>query len=388
MKVYNLSKTKFLVKYHDDYFVTNNFTSEIIDKLNQSKDVTTFSSLMGLNEKKANKILQKFNNTLNKNIFYQRNLYLPSPLKVQWKITNICNLKCKHCYLGELDQKCLITDELFDIANKIIESNVCELTITGGEALTVTEFPQILELFIKNEVNVNIFTNGTLLEGLLNKVQNHEQFSKFIQFNISLDGLENCHDKIRGNGAFQKTIQGIKTANKYNYPVLISCVINKVNIDEIPLMIQFLNDFDIKSIQLTNLILMGNATGELAVSKNELKKLLSEIKCIINNKTKLIYGDYDEDIVEYYDEHDNSLGRENWKCCAGISRCTIDHLGNVYCCPFCKDYCLGNIRNQNLIEIWKSESRFKFLKYLLKTKNSKGRMCVMTQRGNEYEENK
>lgn len=64
---------------------------------------------------------------------------------------------------------------------------------------------------------------------------------------------------------------------------------------------------------------------------------------------------------------------------------TIDYKGNVYCCPFSQDLCLGNIKYQDLSEIWMSNNRFIFLDHLTKTKTVNGRMCIMTTKGDSYE---
>ena len=45
-------------------------------------------------------------------------------------------MHCKHCYLGKLDGFELDYDKVMKIVETIINSNVLEVTLSGGECLT------------------------------------------------------------------------------------------------------------------------------------------------------------------------------------------------------------------------------------------------------------
>ena len=71
----------------------------------------------------------------------------------------------------------------------------------------------------------------------------------------------------------------------------------------------------------------------------------------------------DQDKKEY-------LQKEQWKCSAGIGKCTIDYNGDVYCCPFIRNYCLGNLVNESMDAVWSNKKRFEFLKLIAKENNN------------------
>ena len=74
----------------------------------------------------------------------------------------------------------------------------------------------------------------------------------------------------------------------------------------------------------------------------------------------------------------NTLGSQKWKCAAGIGRATINPNGDVVCCPFIKKYCLGNILDKDLREIWDDKNRYEFLKFLA-NKNDGSRKCFVAR---------
>ena len=59
----------------------------------------------------------------------------------------------------------------------------------------------------------------------------------------------------------------------------------------------------------------------------------------------------------------------------------FDMAVNFYCCPFCTEYCLGNIITENLSNIWNNKNRFLFLDKLAKSKKYNNRMCLVAQKG-------
>ena len=73
------------------------------------------------------------------------------------------------------------------------------------------------------------------------------------------------------------------------------------------------------------------------------------------------------------------LQKEQWKCSAGIGKCTIDYNGNVFCCPFITEYCLGNLLQEDFATVWSSKKRFQFLKLIAK-ENNNSRVCLAVKR--------
>lgn len=385
MRLRKIDNDRFIINVENKYYVVNEYTFNIISAYKVSKNIDDIAKLLKISKFKIKKELKRLQKEIENIDYYENNIDLDFPLKVQWKITNKCNLKCKHCYLGKLDNKELSKDELFSIANKIVESNVMEVTLTGGEALLVKCLPQIVALLIENDIKVNIFTNAILLsdfENKLFKLLNKRSIDK-LDFFISVDGLENCHDQIRGKGNFKKTIENIEIMIKKGYRITTNSVLSKLNYKDLPSLYELLCKIGVYKIQISNLIDSGNASSDMKLNSDDHNEFISELKKVLqklDNGSKLLYADMPDDEcgseVYLLDKDEKKyLQTENWKCSAGIGKCTIDYNGDVYCCPFIKNYCLGNLAKEDMKKIWKNKKRFEFLKLIAK-ENNNSRVCI------------
>lgn len=183
----------------------------------------------------------------------------------------------------------------------------------------------------------------------------------------------------------------IKYAIDKGYTVVTNTVINKINYEDIIDMVVLLKKLGVKDVQLSNLIIQGNASKDL---KLDLKSQIS-----LKDKLSNLYKEHPEFGYIYYSEvpdedgirkvyslnndKDEYVGNDNWKCTAGIARVTIDPNGKVYCCPFIKDSFLGDLNSENIEEVWDNVNRYKFLKRL--SKENAGRVCLAMKEGNKGE---
>ncbi len=392
---YKLRFNRYLIEFQDKYYVVNNYTYKFINTLKNCEDEQNFAKKMNISLKKALIFLEKFQTEIENCDYYNFNLFLPSPIKIQWKITNNCNLKCKHCYLGILDKECLSKDNLLKIANKIVQSQAIEVTLTGGEVLTVPSIFEIIEVLIKNGININIFTNAILLDTFLDKCKIFDR--NMLKFLISLDGDKQEHELIRGENTFNVTLRNIKKSVSLGFDTTVNCVINKLNVQGIPSMLEKLVKINVQKIQFSHLITIGNANEDLQLTSQAIKQLqkniLEKMKQLENPPIFIFLKDSESDdntktIYKQNNTNSNTfinLGQEKWLCCAGISRVTINHKGDALCCPFISDLKLGNILNNSLQEIWKSKNRFLFLKKIQENKNN--RKCLIKGMDNNGSKN-
>ena len=385
MKKRKIDDDRFIININNKYYVVNEYTFDIINSYYTTTDFSKAAKELHMSRFNLNRELKKLKKEIEEIEYYDNNVNLDFPLKVQWKITNKCNLKCKHCYLGRLDNKELSEKELKKITSSLINSNVMEVTVTGGEALLVSSLPKIVALLIQNDIKVNIFTNALLLdtfEKKLVKILGYLPVEK-LDFFISIDGMEKDHDIIRGNGSFKKTIQNIKLIVSKGYRVTTNSVLSVLNYQELPQLYGLLCRIGVYKIQISNLIDSGNGTSSMKLTQKQhdyfMDNLKKEVKKIDKGQ-RLLYADMpDENCNSKVYLLDNGekefLQTEHWKCSAGIGKCTIDYNGDVYCCPFIKSYCLGNVLKQDFNTIWLSKKRYEFLKLIAK-ENNNSRVCI------------
>ena len=137
-----------LILWNGKYYVVNDLTFELLDMFDKNIKLKDIAKRTGYNQKELKILYSEIEQKLLSKDYYEDNLKLDTPIKIQWKITNKCNLKCKHCYLGKLDGFELPFEKADEIADTIINSNVMEVTISGGECLTYKGIEKIIKKFL------------------------------------------------------------------------------------------------------------------------------------------------------------------------------------------------------------------------------------------------
>lgn len=335
------------------YYVVNELTFELLKMYHEKKSIEVIAETLNIEENQVQDLYQEISDQLIEDKEFKEEIQFLQPLKVQWKITNQCNIRCKHCYEGEKCVNQLSEEQISIIFEKLLDSHIQQLTITGGEALLVKNLSSHVRKCLEKNIKVNIFTNGILLDKFVDELGEITN-RKLLTFEISVDGSRNEHNYIRGNGNFEKTISNIRYAVKKGYKIITNTVVNGITRRSIVLMMKELHDMGVSTIQLSNLMLKGWANDnkdELYISKEELNSIYKEIS------DKIDFPFYFADISNVVYQADGTgevkkEGKNTWKCCAGEARITIDFNGDVLLCPLCQNYTIGNIIEMPLKEIW------------------------------------
>jgi len=164
-----------------------------------------------------------------------------APPVVVWNFTNICNLKCKHCYqsAGKKLPEELSLSKRLDIIDQLAREEVLSIAFSGGEPLMDKDLWPAIEKAKKEDMYVSVATNGTLLTKEI-----AEKLAKVgIDYvEISLDSVHpQKHNEFRGiEGAWKRTVKGIKNAVAQKaYQVGLASTITKFNFNELEDLIEF-----------------------------------------------------------------------------------------------------------------------------------------------------
>lgn len=149
-----------------------------------------------------------------------------SPFYGSADIINVCNLHCEHCYwwLNRKENEELTVEQWKKVIDEKFKKNhVFIVTLVGGEP---TMRPDVIELFMKEfPKRVSIVSNGTIPL---------KKYDNIYFYWISIDGTKEIHDKIRGNGAWEKTRTNVldyvgKNGKLAYKDIWITMTINKLN---------------------------------------------------------------------------------------------------------------------------------------------------------------
>ena len=145
---------------------------------------------------------------------------LHDPKTLWFNTGTLCNITCENCYIHSSptnDRLAYITEaEVSDFLNQITEQRwpVSEIGFTGGEPFMNPEMIAMARLSLAAGYRVLILTNAMqpmmrprVQAGLLKL---NEEFGDRLTLRISVDHWSaRLHDKERGPGNFERTIQGM-----------------------------------------------------------------------------------------------------------------------------------------------------------------------------------
>ena len=150
---------------------------------------------------------------------------------LQWHITHRCNLRCRHCYQDEYACE-MSREKLFEALDRYegflrAESLSSQINLTGGEPLVHPDFFDLAEAIRRRGHRFSVLSNGTLIDS---ETARYLALLKpeFVQ--VSLDGTERVHDRIRGEGSFRRTVEGIDRLKSRGVPVQVSFTAQRLNV--------------------------------------------------------------------------------------------------------------------------------------------------------------
>ena len=153
-----------------------------------------------------------------------------SPIVAAIKITQRCNLHCKHCTWANKITKDLPMSEWKSIIDNLYEKGVVAIVIEGGEPTLYNGVDELVEYIKSKNLYAILITNGT---------QDISQINPDV-FWISIDGMDKSDNEIRGPGHFEKATKTI-TENP-NKKLIVLSTISQTNVDDVEAMCKYFSD--------------------------------------------------------------------------------------------------------------------------------------------------
>lgn len=269
-------------------------------------------------------------------------------------LTNQCNLTCKHCYVESSPQGA------FGIPFNTVEELVNDISnfekppvfiLSGGEPLSRKKDCLDILSIASSKLRVRLFTNATLITQNIAK-----QLSCLpIEIRISIDGSnEFSNDLVRGQGTFQKILNGIYNLQDSGFPIQnlsICTTIPNISSEHVQAFLHLADNISINTVRFNALCRRGR--GEtLAVNVN----------------TADVIDKWEEEKLNFVSILE-SVNLSNWNIIDYDSKTPLFNTINIYANGTVFPYIphdhlnprhfelpAGNILNQRLSDILKSQN--------------------------------
>jgi len=398
--------TRYLIDERNNFFllydwqnhiwiIVNRYGKEIIDFIEKGENINTIIagiiSKYGLERKVASEKAITFINYLLDSKFvytheYKCNEFPSLETKKDGFSCSIifqkCNLDCLYCYnrasrkKNEKKHKTMTTLEFTEALDQLIDFGVKQMMFSGGEPTLRDDLYELMRFVKKknNSIFIALITNGTKIGQAYAK-----NFSKICNLIwVSLDSYsKEEHERLRGNGTFEKTINAINLLVREKAKILVNSMIS---------------DFNYKSIEKTRSFI----TKELGV-KNYRMSLFQPFKNIGENKNDLKLNPppfvFESSKSPHYDffyqfNIEDDLEIENIvdmidplpkriHCGVGHGEFSLHDNGDIYPCQSLSDekFKCGNILKENISEIYHKSTIMKKCRNLTVDKIDKCKDC-------------
>jgi radical SAM protein with 4Fe4S-binding SPASM domain len=276
-------------------------------------------------------------------------------------------MRCLHCgsRAGFSRENELPLDEALKVADQLILLGCRHVSFIGGEVFLYKEWYKVARRLTANGLTVNVITNGFLFG---EKQVEEVNLAGLTNIAISIDGMEEKHNHIRGNSlSFARIKQTLNRLNFEKISIGVNTTLLDSNVEDLEPLYHFLLENNVKIWQLQ----LANPMGNFKEHRNQQISIenIKRVTAFIRQKRqedKMVV--YTGDNIGYYSEHEKYIrglpGNINyWSGCqAGLSVIGIDSVGNVKGCESLYDdiFIEGNLRKESLGSIWFKDGNFAY----------------------------
>ena len=277
--------------------------------------------------------------------------HLAGPLAVHLEIVGACNLKCIHCFAGDLPRNdaALSLAEMDSLFATFARLGSFRLGLTGGEPLLRRDLFDIVDAAAAQGLHPCLTTNGLLIT---DRVAREFGRRDLVWLNVSLDGATAAsNDRIRGAGTFDRVLEKLRILGRHAR-FTIAFTIMSSNAGEVEACAALAREVGAHAAVFRPLYPVG-----IAARHPELMPTYTQYADALEH----LAGDLHP--VDPFSPQ--SRGRQQSKitlnngCGAGNLVCSISVRGDVNPCSFLGPaHDAGNVRDTPFEEIWNSSAGF------------------------------
>ena len=298
-----------------------------------------------------------------------------TPRSIDIDITNQCNLRCRYCYhfsgAGDVNQD-LPKEEWFRFFEELNRCAVMTVTLAGGEPFVRKDLKDLIESIVANRMRFNILSNGTLITDDMADFLFSTGRCDGVQ--VSIDGSKpEPHDAFRGNGNFDRAIEGIRCLKKHLVPVQVRVTIHRQNVSDLEAIAELLleeiglPDFSTNAASYMGLCRQNVDQVGLSVEDRTLAmETLLKLNQKYDGRISAQAGPLAEALMwtQMEQARKNGAGSIPMRGSLTACGCVMDKIavradGTIVPCTMLSHMELGRINRDDLKEIWQNHPEMK-----------------------------
>lgn len=273
---------------------------------------------------------------------------------LQWHITQVCDLHCKHCYdrsdraplslargLGVLD------DLLAFCKSRHVRGQV---SFSGGNPLLYPHFLELYQGAVDRGLTVAILGNATSKERLLPLLA----IRKPAFYQVSLEGLQEHNDYIRGKGYFARVMEFLDLLREQEVYSMVMLTLTRSNMDQVLPLAELLRD-RADLFVFNRLAMVGEGSLLESVPVDQYREFLEKYFAAAQENPNMGLKDNFFNVLREGKGEPLLGGCAGFGCGAAFNFVSLLPDGEVHACRKFPSQ-IGNIFNQSLQDIYDSAS--------------------------------
>lgn len=260
------------------------------------------------------------------------------PLVAECFLTDNCNLRCISCACWrEQTRNELTTDEWKNVLSQLAALLIHKVNFTGGEPLLRRDTVELIRYAQTIGIHA-IHLNSNAI--LLTPAKQAEILDAGVRsFNISVDGVGEKHDLIRGRqGAYEKTIAHLRhliaQRKRYGLKIRMNFTVMRENVASLPDIASLAQDFGVQlylnlATSKTFLFRDEQVSEQATVSRQELAIALTQLEKIARQNQQSLprYSD-----LSYIPQHFSDIVQRQLPCAESQLKLMIHSRGEIGGC--------------------------------------------------------
>ena len=297
---------------------------------------------------------------------------LPAPFMIVWDFTNMCNLRCKHCYraAGKPLPNELTLYEKLKLVEELDRAGVAAIALSGGEPTIHPDYLTIVKALAKREFYVATATNGWRFADIDELKKAIDAGLNYVE--VSVDSAHpRKHDDFRGvEGSWNRAVKALENAVKLGLSHAMAVTITEYNFSEVEDILNLAESIGVKRVVFFNFVPAGRGKDiiDLDLDPFEREELMRKLYREMMKRKIEIYTtapEYGRVVIQMSrgkevapthfvargDPVTTAIAEFIGGCGAGRIYAAILPEGTVTPCVFLP-IPVGNIREKPFAEIW------------------------------------
>jgi selenobiotic family peptide radical SAM maturase len=272
---------------------------------------------------------------------------------LQWHVTQNCDLHCRHCYdrtdrkTLELDQAIRVLDDLYDFCHQ--QNVFTQVTFTGGNPLLYPHFNELYQEAADRGFMIAVLGNPMPRQ----RIEEMTAMQKPEFYQVSLEGLQEHNDYMRGEGHFDRTLDFLGLLKEMDIYSMVMLTLTRANIDQVLELAELLRD-RVDLFTFNRLAMVGEGADLASVRPEDFPAFLEAYMQAAEKNPCMSLKDNFFNLVRHKKAMPYVGGCAGFGCGAAFNFVSLLPEGEVHACRKLPSP-IGNISKQSFVEIYQGE---------------------------------